>query len=54
MNAVVAYKQYTVAGSNDGDILIINNSTYDIIQRIVRPHYQIQTMFIQQSSQGLN
>lgn len=52
MNAIVAYNQYVIAGSNEGDILVINNSTFDIIHRLVRPHYQIQQFFIRQTSNG--
>lgn len=52
MNAIVAYNQYVIVGSNEGDILVINNSTFDIIHRLVRPHYQIQHFFIRQTSNG--
>ena len=52
MNAVVAYKQYIIAGSNDGDIIVINNSTFDVVQRIVRPNYQIHSLYIKQTIQG--
>ena len=52
MNAVVAYKQYIIAGSNEGDIIVINNSTFDVVQRIVRPNYQIHSLHIKQTIQG--
>ena len=52
LNSLISYKQYIIAGSNDGDLIVVNNSTYDIIHRIVRPYYQVKSLFIQQLNHG--
>ena len=38
LNSLLSYKQYIIAGSNEGDLIVVNYSTYDIIHRIVRPY----------------
>lgn len=53
LNSLLSYKQYIIAGSNEGDLIVVNYSTYDIIHRVVRPYYQVKNLFIQQLSHGI-
>ncbi|KAK8824791.1 hypothetical protein WA538_005458 [Blastocystis sp. DL] len=46
ITAVVEYKQYIITGDTEGEIIVINNSTYDCVNRLSRPQYQVQSLKI--------
>ncbi|KAK8793861.1 hypothetical protein WA171_002991 [Blastocystis sp. BT1] len=49
IKSIVEYKQYVVIGDCGGNVMVINNSTYDCINQISRPKYEIQNMTIHRS-----
>ena len=46
VNAIVEYMQYLIVGTDSGEIIVINNSSHDIIHSTVRAGYQVHFMSI--------